>query len=286
MTLPELEEFKRQLARLVADPAIAERTGADGRLSLSRLRLDDVSRLMASEVSYYFLLAATELNRTSLRRASQAEEALLLPPRQRKAFAVQARLPVSATFDQIAANATALRHGDLQRKARGQAEQVLRDRLVSEGIPLLMSPPRRVVPGVVISGRKPDGVWPDPATGAPPILYLEVKRIRRVSDDIQKRLYELAEAALEMKLLYGRQQIHCLGLEQNQDVARPDVPQRLREQITGRPPFVVGLFLCPRAEAERYRVGAESFIDRIFFQEEIEDCLTFIDEIIKAYPIG
>jgi hypothetical protein len=46
------------------------------------------------------------------------------------------------------------------------------------------------------------------------------------------------------------------------------------------------LFLCPQAEAERYRRGAEALIDRIFFQEEIEECIDFIDQTIQAYPIG
>lgn len=286
MTLPELDEFRRRITLLHQDVGIEEARGPDGRLALSRLSLGDVSRLMAMDEGYYFLLAATQLNRTSLRRASKDEEALLLPARQRKAFAVLARLPVSAEFDLIAANAIALRQGDLQRKARGHTEAVFRERLVAEGIPLLMSPPRRVVPGVVISGRKPDGVWPDPATGAPPVLYLEVKRIRRVSDDIQKRLYELAEASLEMKLIYGSGTFTGLGIERTEDVAHASTAARLRDQVTGTPPFVVGLFLCPRAEAERYRTGAQALIDRIFFQEEIEECIEFIDDVIQSYPVG
>ena len=286
MALPEFDEFRRRLQLLRSDPAITAVGNHEGRLALNKLSLDDVLRLLASDEGYHFLLAATQLNRTSLRRAAQDDEALLLPPRQRKAYAVRSRLPVSAEFDAIAANATTLRQGDLQRKARGQTEQVFRDRLIAEGIPLLMSPPRREVPGVVIGRRKPDGVWPDPATGAPPTLYLEVKRIRRVSDDIQKRLYELAEASLEMKLLYGGQSITGLGITRNENVAHVDTADRLREQVTGKPPFVIGLFLCPQAEAERYRRGAEALIDRIFFQEEIEDCIAYIDEIIKAHPLG
>lgn len=286
MSLPELDEFRRKLSLLKCDPAITAVALGDGRLALTQLSLDDVTRLLTSDEGHHFLLAATQLNRTSLKRASQEEEALLLPQRQRKAFAVRTRLPHSAEFEAIAGNAIALRQGDLQRKARGQTEQVLRDRLIAEGIPLFMSPPRRVVPGVVISGRKPDGVWPDPATGAPPILYLEVKRIRRVSDDIQKRLYELAEASLEMKLLYGSDTIQALGLERNENTQHPDTARLLRERVTGRPPFVIGLFLCPRAEAERYRTGAQALIDRVFFQEEIDECIAFIDETIRAYPLG
>lgn len=282
MALPELEEFRRQVALLRADPAVAATLGGDGRYALSKLSLDDVARLLRDDkCGYYFMLAATQLNRTSLRKATSAEEAQLVPARQRKAYAVRSRLPLSGDFDAIASNATALRQGDLQRKARGQTEQLFRDRLAAEGIPLLMSPPRRVVPGVVISGRKPDGVWPDPATGEPPVLYLEVKRIQRVADDIQKRLYELAEASLEMKLLYGDLQLSGLGIRDTRDLDQASAAERLREQIVGHSPTVVGLFLCPRQEAERYRVGAEALIDRIFFQEEIEECLAFIEKKIR-----
>lgn len=281
--LPELEEFRRLVSLLLRDNSIASTVRADGRLALSTLTLDEVSALLRTEVSYYFLLAATGLNRTSLRRLAAGEEALLVPARSRRAFAIRSRLPVSEEFSTIASNALALRQADLQRKARGRTEQFFRDRLVAEGIPLCMSPPRRVVPGVVIAGRKPDGVWPDPSTGRPPILYLEIKRIQRVSDDIQKRLYELAEASLEMKLLYGSLEIKGLALTDSVEVALPTTVERLRGQIVGQTPIVIGLFLCPSSEAERYRRGAQSFIDRIFFQEEIDECISYIDEVIKRF---
>lgn len=285
MSLPELEEFRRQVVLLRSDAAISATLGSDGRYALSELPLDEVARLLRDEkCGYYFMLAATQLNRTSLRKASGEEEAQLVPARMRKAFAVRSRLPVSGDFDTIASSATALRQGDLQRKARGRTEQIFRDRLAAEGIPLLMSPPRRVVPGVVIAGRKPDGVWPDPATGEPPVIYLEVKRIQRVADDIQKRLYELAEASLEMKLLYGNVRLQGLGLRSTLGTDRDELAARLRDQVHGQRPVVVGLFLCPRVEAERYRPGAEALIDRVFFQEEIDACIEFIDQTIRAAP--
>ena len=283
LPLPELEEFRREVALLRDDSAIQGVRRADGRYALASLLLDDVVRLLRHEPAYYLLLAATSLNRTSLRRATQEEEAQLVSPRQRRAFAVRTRLPVSADFDTVIANAVALRMGDLQRKARGKTEQVFRERLEAEGIPLFMSPPRRVVPGIVIAGRKPDGVWPDPATGEPPLIYLEVKRIRRVADDIQKRLYELAEASLEMKLLYGDATLTGLGISDNRDVRDESTAMRLRQQVAGVPPIVIGLFLCPLAEAERYRLGAEALIDRIFFQEEIEECIAFIAKTITEH---
>jgi len=34
--------------------------------------------------------------------------------------------------------------------------------------------------------------------------------------------------------------------------------------------------LCSKVEAERYRDGAEAFVDRVFFEEEIEECLEFL----------
>ena len=46
--------------------------------------------------------------------------------------------------------------------------------------------------------------------------------------------------------------------------------------------MVVALFLCPRAEAERYRAGAEAFIDRLFFQEEIDECLAYLREVTAS----
>lgn len=168
MLLPELEEFRRQVKLLRSDPAIAATETVDGRFALSKLGLEDVARLLRDDAcGYYFMLAATELNRTSLRKGAAEGEAQLVTPRMRKAFAVRVRLPVSADFETIASSATSLRHGDLQRKARGQTEQYFRGRLEAEDVPILMSPPRREVPGVVIGRRKPDGVWPDPKSGHP-----------------------------------------------------------------------------------------------------------------------
>ena len=43
--------------------------------------------------------------------------------------------------------------------------------------------------------------------------------------------------------------------------------------------------LCPKVEAERYREGAEAFVDRVFFQEEIDECLSFLASSIKAVGV-
>lgn len=66
-----------------------------------------------------------------------------------------------------------------------------------------MAPPIPRAPGLLIDYRKPDGVYPGPTTGPAPRLYLEITNINRVSDDIQKRLYEIAETSIEMKKIYG-----------------------------------------------------------------------------------
>jgi hypothetical protein len=149
-----------------------------------------------------------------------------------------------------------------------------------------MSPPVRQVPGVLIGKRKPDGVYPDPATHAAPRVYLEIKNVRRVADDIQKRLYEIAEASLEMKFLYGALRLEGLGLQSTRDVLENPSPlrRRLREQIVSARPTVVVLMLCPRSEAERYREGAEAFVDHVFFQEEIDACLACLKVAIERRP--
>ncbi len=155
---------------------------------------------------------------------------------------------------------------------------------MAEKIQLHMSPPVRQVPGILVGKRKPDGVYPDPATGAPPQVYLEIKNVNRVSDDIQKRLYEMAEASLEMKFLYGQLRLEGLGVKDVRHVIDEPAKYRkkLRDRIVLAKPTTVALFLCAREEAERYREGAEAFIDRIFFQEEIDDCLKYLKDAVRG----
>lgn len=189
-----------------------------------------------------------------------------------------------APFESTAQRAMALRESDLRRKSRGTIEALFRDRLVAEGIPLFMSPPIRHVPGLLIPRRKPDGVFPDPGTGQAPRLFLEVKNVRRLADDIQKRLYEIAEASLEMKAIYGDLKLEGLGLASTKEVLQraSEFRARLRVQITRSPPVVVALLLCSKIGAERYREGAEAFVDRVFFEEEIEECLAFLKRTIAG----
>lgn len=278
---PALEEFVRLVEGLKKNPILAPHIRR-GEITFENLTLDNIAKLLRDETAYYFLLAAAGLNRTSLKKEAASETAKIVAAPQRKAFAVRQRLPLRKSFADIANNATVLRRGDLDRRSKGSIEALFRERLQAEGIPLLMSPPIRYVPGLLIGRRKPDGVYPDPSTEAPPILYLEIKNVRRVADDIQKRLYEIAEASLEMKILYGGLELRGFALASTRAVLDgcSDYRSKLREQIRKSLPVVVVLMLCSKVEAEKYREGAEAFVDRVFFQEEIEECLDFLKDSI------
>lgn len=279
---PELEDFRKHVAALDRHPVLGPHIDGE-QLRLSELTLAEVDELIRDDIGYYFLIAAAGLNRTSIKRAMKEPDARIVSTKQRKAFAIKKRLPTTASFQATVETSVALREADLGRKRRGEVEQLFRERLKEEQIPVLMSPPVRQVPGLLISKRKPDGVYPDPASGQPPKLYLEVKNVRRVADDIQKRLYEIAEASLEMKALYGDIKLEGLGITDTSDVeGNSKLRAKLRKQITASDPVVVALFICPKAEAEKYREGAEAFIDRVFFQEEIQECLDFLKDTIAA----
>lgn len=281
---PEIEDFARRTRELLQSPTFARRVEG-GRIAFASFTLEELDGVLRDDIGYYLLLAAAGLSRTGVKRAMADPEAGLVVAARRKAFAVQVHLPVSEDVEAAIQKSVALRTRDLQRKRRGAAEALLRERLLSEGIPICMSPPVRRVPGLLIAGRKPDGVYPDPATGRPPRLYLEIKNVRRVADDIQKRLYEIAEASLEMKLLYGDLALRGLNLGATLDEAgRGEHQGAIRAQVVRSLPVVVALLLCPRAEAERYRAGGETFIDRIFFQEELEDCIEFLRAAVAAGP--
>jgi hypothetical protein len=83
-----------------------------------------------------------------------------------------------------------------------------------------------------------------------------------------------------MKFLYGTIELRGLGTPDTKTVLEQtsDLRAKLRKQIRASRPTVVVLKLCSRVEAERYREGAEAFVDRVFFQEEIDDCLAFLRE--------
>src|SRR5258708_37044740 len=214
---PEYEEFQRQIEKLKKHPLIISILKR-GEVALGSLSLDVVAELIKEDSGYYFLIAAAGLNRSSLKRGAAEPEAPIVEAGKRRAFVLRKRLPVRKSFAEIASGAVALRRGDLDRRSRGAIEILFRDRLGAEGIPLLMSPPVRQVPGILIGRRKPDGVYPDPAQGLAPLVYLEIKNVKRVADDIQKRLYEIAEASLEMKFLYGTLRIEGLDIKDTTEV--------------------------------------------------------------------
>ncbi len=277
---PELAEFRRRTEELSQHPLLLPHLHED-ELHFAALEIEEVPELIQDEVAYYFLIAAAGLNRTSLRRATTGADAQIVPSRLRRAFVIRTRLPVRTSFNATAETSVAQRQVDLKRKRRGEVEQLFRDRLKEEGVPVLMSPPVRQVPGLLVGKRKPDGVYPDPATGKPPKLYLEVKNVRRVADDIQKRLYEIAEASIEMKAIYGRLKLRGLEVKSTLDVeGNTELRAKLRKQMTSSAPVVVALLLCPEAKAERYREGAGTFIDRVFFQEEIQECIAYLKATI------
>lgn len=276
---PALDEFRRQIEALARNPTVAPLL-KKGQVRLGGLTRQQIADLLRDDTAYYFLIAAAGLNRTTLKKAAADETAKIVSKPLRKAFAVEKRLPVTAPFADVVNQAVVLRRGDLDRRSKGEIEGLFRERLAVEGIPLLMSPPVRQIPGILIGKRKPDGVYPDPAEGHPPAVYLEIKNVRRVADDIQKRLYEIAEASLEMKFLYGNLVLRGLGTRSTKDVLEKcsALRAKLRTQIRASRPAVVVLMLCSKVEAERYREGAEAFVDRVFFQEEIDECLDFLRE--------
>lgn len=283
---PEFDQFKVELSNLRTH-AVLRKLVKRNEIGLGTLTVEDVAALMLNEAAKYFLFAAANLNRTTLRKAAHEPESAIVEKKLRQAFAIKRRLPVKASFDDVVARAEVVRRGDLGRKARGSIETLFRQRLAAEGIPVLMSPPIRAVPGILVTKRKPDGVWPDPSAGQPPVVYLEIKNLRRVADDIQKRLYEVAEASLEMKFLYGSLDLRGLGMSSTKQVLEgaAAIREQLRARIVGVRPAVVALFLCPRAEADKYRGGAEAFIDRLFFEEEIDECLAYLREVTST-PAG
>lgn len=278
---PEIDEFRRQIESLRSHPILVPCLKR-GVVALKSLRIEDLAKLLRDDAGRYFLLAAAKLTRTTLKKATKEPEIAIVARPLRFAQTVKSRLPIRARFADIASAAVLLRGGDFRRRTSGSIEALFRERLAAEGIAMLMSPPVRHVPGILIGRRKPDGVYPDPALDRAPIVYFEIKNVRRVADDIQKRLYEIAEASLEMKFLYGNLMLRGRSLRRTGEVleATSELRAALRKQITACRPTVVVLMLCARTEAERYREGAEAFVDRVFFQEEIEQCLAFLKNAI------
>lgn len=276
---PEHDDFVLRLRALARDPQIKPYL-KKGVVDLESLTEKHIHKLIQrkDDAAFYFLMAAAGLSRTKLKTAQKDPAVQIAPKALRVAYALKRHLPPTCVFDAILTAASSLRMPDLDRKGSGDVERVLRNRLIEDSIPIAMAPPIRGVPGILTRARrKPDGVFPDPANGAPPRIYFEIKRVNRVSDDIQKRLYEIAEVSLEMKALYGTLALTGLNLRTTTGVLEnKGIRAKLRLQITQSLPLVVALLICSKEEAEPYRAGAEAFVDRIFFQEEIEECIAFL----------
>lgn len=283
---PEHDDFVRRL-RALREHAVFKPILKRDTLQLRSLTERQIDTFCRSDddAAFYFLMAAARLSRTKLREAQKDPGVQIAPKAMRKAFALKKHLPPSCSFDSVVEAAASLRVADLDRKSSGDVERILRERLIEEGIPIVMSPPIRGVPGILtLAKRKPDGVYPDPATGRAPKVYLEIKKLNRVSDDIQKRLYEIAEVSMEMKALYGDLELRGLNLKTTDNVLGNDaLREHLRDQFTRSLPIIVAVLICRRDEAERYRAGAQAFIDRVFFQEEIEECIAFLKQKCRSF---
>lgn len=279
---PELRALERDLNALRGHPVLNPVIGRDGRMRLSDLSVTHVATLLADSTAALFLLAAADLNRTALRSGIQSPDAQLVPAPHRRAFVVRSQLPRDADFATVVELALQRRAGTVGRSANAATETLFRERLAFEGLPIRMR--GAWTSGLLIDRRKPDGVYPDPDTGEAPRLYLEIKKVNRVRDDIQKRLYEIAQVSLEMKFLYGDLSIQGLELGRllHED-DRVDARRSLRAQTHAAAPAVVALLICRAEELEiarRYRPRIEAFIDRLFFADEIDACLEYLSELV------
>lgn len=275
---PELRALEEELLALRGHPVLAGCIGKNGEIEFGVLSLKQIAMLLAQPTAAVFLMAAADLNRTALRAGLDDPDAQLVAPQLRRAFVVKAKLPPIADFATVVQLAIQRSSATLARSANAATETLFRERLEFEGIPIRMR--GGWTSGVLIERRKPDGVYPDPDTGLAPKLYLEVKKINRVRDDIQKRLYEIVQVSLEVKLLYG--DLELKGLDLSELLTESELPaarKAFRDQVTASKPVVAALLICRAEEleiAKRYRAGAEAFIDRVFFPDEIDECIGFL----------
>ena len=278
---PEIRALEAQLASARDHPLLAPLGDPAGTVDFASVSLDDIAAMLGDPTLSLLLLAAADLNRTALRAATEQPDALIVARPLRRAYAVRLKLPEAGDFATLVELALQRRTSTLGRNASAATETLFRDRLAFEGSPIRMQGAHTA--GILSERRKPDGVYPDPQTGRAPELYLEIKKVNRVRDDIQKRLYEIAEVSLEVKFLYGNLRLSGLGRATLlDDESRPQAREALRAQILGVQPVVVALLICRPEELEiarRYRPRIEAFIDRLFFADEIEQCLSFLAEV-------
>jgi hypothetical protein len=275
---PELRALEQELLALREEEVLASAIQPGGTIAFEQLELAQIAELLSVPAAAILLMAAADLNRTALRSGLDHPDAQLVAPQHRRAFVVKSKLPASADFTTVVRLALQRRSETLERSANAATETLFRERLEFEGIPIRMR--GAWTSGILIDRRKPDGVYPDPDSGLAPRLYLEVKKINRVRDDIQKRLYEIAEVSLEVKFLYGGLALSGLDLTEliDQD-GRTAARAELRTRTIASSPAVAALLICRSEEleiAKRYRPGAEAFIDRVFFSDEIDQCIEYL----------
>lgn len=281
-----VETFRREIEGFRQHPLIQPHLN-DDIIDLKALSLDAIATIAknrSTTAGYYFLLGATTLNRTTIKTQRKSASEAGVPKQHLLAHVLKASF-IPMKFSSVVERAVSDRSRTLTRASSGRFEELFRDLLNSEGVGVVMSTKGNVVtvPGLLVKRRKPDGAYPDPRTGAAPQIYLEVKNVKRVSDDIQKRLYEIAQVSLEMKSLYGSLDLKGMNATPS-DVMRDTSTYRaqMRQAITATLPVVVGLLMCSKKEAEPYREGIEAFVDRIFFApDETLACIEFLKETIK-----
>lgn len=285
---PELRALERELLALRSHPILGPHVARGGRIDFSSLALQEIAELLGQQTAALLLMAAADLNRTALRSGTEQPDAQIVASPLRRAFVVKSKLPAVADLSTLVELALQRRAATLGRNANAATETLFKERVEFEGLPIRMG--GAWTSGILIDRRKPDGVYPDPATGLAPELYLEIKKVNRVRDDIQKRLYEIAEVSLEVKFLYGNLQLQ--GLDHPtllDDDARDIARTTMRQQILTATPAVVALLICRTEELEiarRYRPGAEAFIDRVFFADEIDECLAYLASIAAPMTFG
>jgi len=281
------EDFREELQALEQHPVLARHLSG-GEVDFSSMTVSEVAELAGKQnsVGYYFLIGAANLDRTQVKTGRQAVPPEVLS-KHRMAHFLKDKLPAKESFSSVVARAAASRAITLRRAQSGGVEQMVRALFGQEGVDVVMSGDGYTVkiPGLLIKDRKPDGVYPDPREGRAPLIYLEVKNVKRVGDDIQKRLYEIAQASLEMKILYGNLELKGFGASLGDAAQHADLYRaELRKAITASRPVVVGLLLCSRAPAEQYRPRIEAFVDRVFFaNDEMDECISFLRATIEQF---
>jgi hypothetical protein len=84
---PEFDQFKVELRNLRSH-VVLKRLIKRNEVELGALSVEDVAGLMLNEAAKYFLFAAANLNRTTLKKAAGEPESAIVERRLRQAFAM------------------------------------------------------------------------------------------------------------------------------------------------------------------------------------------------------